>query len=86
MSEKALRFTAEIIKVQTTKDHAIRLILDLPEGATAGQLMECYHRGAVLEIAALPIDKQRGINAISEGKERKSRWTPAETAGIDRLA
>jgi hypothetical protein len=57
MSDEAIQFPAEIIKVQTMVDGAIRLTLDLPanEIQTAAKLMEAKQRGATLEIAALAI-------------------------------
>ena len=56
MSE-AIQFPAEIIKVQTMVDGAIRLTLDLPAGelGAAMKLMEAKQRGAVLEVAAVAV-------------------------------
>ena len=55
--EAAIIFPAEIIKVQTMVDGAIRLTLDLPADQiqTAAKLMEAKQRGATLEIAAVAV-------------------------------
>lgn len=52
-----LHFTAEIIKVQTTVDHAFRLTVDLPETEceAAKKLMEAFQAGARLEVAVIAI-------------------------------
>lgn len=57
----AIAFPAEIIKVQTMVDGAIRLTLDLPADQiqTAAKLMEAKQRGAILEVAAVAV-KQDG--------------------------
>jgi hypothetical protein len=57
MSDQAIQFPAEIIKIQTMVDGAIRLTLDLPANniATAALLMEAKQRSAFLQIAALAI-------------------------------
>ena len=57
----AIRFTAEIIKLQTMVDHSFRLTLDLPETQfhEVALLMEAFQRGALLENAAVPIDVQK---------------------------
>ena len=57
MSDEAIQFPAEIIKVQTMVDGAIRLTLDLPAGelGAAMKLMEAKQRGAVLEVAAVAV-------------------------------
>jgi hypothetical protein len=58
---KPITFPAEIVKVQTTQDGAIRLTLDLPADnvVVAALLMEAKQRGAVLQVAALPVDKSK---------------------------
>lgn len=55
--EPAIVFPAEIIKVQTMVDGAIRLTLDLPADQiqNAAKLMEAKQRGATLEIAAVAV-------------------------------
>ena len=52
-----ITFNAEIIKIQTTKDRAYRLTLDIPEihANSVQQLIEVYQSGAILELAALAI-------------------------------
>ena len=61
MSDEAIKFPAEIIKVQTMVDGAIRLTLDLPAGelGAAMKLMEAKQRGAVLEVAAVAVLPQK---------------------------
>ena len=79
MSEP-LRFSAEIIKVQTMQDMAIRVTFDLPEGMTdiARDLMECKRRGAILEIAAIPVEQV--INPEKqEEKQEKHAIIPARS-------
>lgn len=77
----SLKFVAEIIKVQTMESGAIRLTLDLPEHETVlmAKLAECKRMGAVLEVSATALinNKDQG-NAIQEGNERKSVWSPAK--------
>ena len=53
---EALRFWAEIIRVQTMADGAIRMIFEAAENETVllAQLAECRRRGAILEIEARP--------------------------------
>jgi hypothetical protein len=89
MSE-VIQFPAQIIKVQTMQDGAIRLTLDLPETQieTARLLMECRARGGLLEIAAVAIDqvvtvKQQENNAISKRPNGKSAWQTEERPGAD---
>lgn len=55
VSEK-IKFQAEVIKVQTMADGAIRLVLDMSEDSIMqmAQLAECKRWGAVLNIIATP--------------------------------
>lgn len=82
MRDEAITFPAEIIKVQTMQDGAIRLTLDMAADkvAIAAKLMEAKQRGAVLEVAAVAVlQTGSGENGkIREGSKRKSEWTPAE--------
>lgn len=80
-----IHFPAQIIKLQTMVDGAIRLTLDLPETQieTTKLLMECKIRGGLLEIAAVPVEqvvsvKQKENNAIQTRPERKSEWQTEE--------
>lgn len=68
--EPAIVFPAEIIKVQTMVDGAIRLTLDLPADQiqNAAKLMEANQRGAILEIAAVAIDKEIKNNGRKQRK------------------
>jgi len=56
--KNVIRFTAEVAKVSTLADGGIRLVLDLPESAidTAKKMMEVRQAGAILEIAAVPVE------------------------------
>ena len=56
MSEEKIEFQAEVIKVQTMADNAIRLTLDLPEHCTVemAKLAECKRWGAVLNVVCEP--------------------------------
>jgi hypothetical protein len=60
----AIRFTAEVAKVQTLADLGIRLTLDLPEDAVsvAAQLMECKRQGIplVFEAKVEPEKREKG--------------------------
>jgi hypothetical protein len=83
MEISPIHFPAEIIKVQTTQDMAIRVTFDLPEALTdiAMWLMEVKRRGATLEMAAIPIEqvvKQEANSDIPEGAIRKSEWKTEE--------
>lgn len=75
---KAVHFPAEIIKVQTMQDMAIRVTFDLPEGCTdmAMWLMEAKRRGATLEIAAVPIEQI--INPVKQ-KENSLAKVPTRS-------
>lgn len=77
---KMIHFAAEIIKVQTMQDMAIRVTFDLPESLTdvARELMEAKRRGAVLEIAAIPIEQV--ISPEYQGnKQEKHASIPARS-------
>jgi hypothetical protein len=52
-----IRFPAEIIKIQTMQDGAIRVTVDLPETMidVASDLMKVKRAGGTLEIAAVPV-------------------------------
>lgn len=71
MVNDPLHFQAQIIKVQTMQDMAIRVTFDLPESMTeiARELMEAKRRGAILEIAAIPVEQV--INPEKQGKEQE---------------
>lgn len=60
MSE-AIRFSAQVAKVQTLADGGLRLVLDLPETAidAATQLMQVKQAGAMLEVAAVPVIQEK---------------------------
>jgi hypothetical protein len=74
-----LHFVAEIVKVQTTKDMGIRVTLDLPESLTdvAMQLMEAKRRGAILEIAAIPVEQVINPEESKNAEiSKRSVWQP----------
>ena len=80
---KPIRFKAQVIKVQTMTDGAIRITLDMSETdiSTASKLMEVRTRGGLLEIAALPIEglfNKQDHNA-TKGRKQQPCWTPAES-------
>ena len=58
MSEKKekIEFHAEVIRVQTMADGAIRVVLDMSEDCIMqmAQLAECKRWGAVLSVVATP--------------------------------
>lgn len=60
MSE-AICFSAQIQKVQTLVDGGLRLTLDLSEQEieTATKMMQCKVNGALLEIAAVPVNVKK---------------------------
>ena len=70
----AINFRAELYKVQTLVDGGYRLTLDLGEQDLKAitDLMECKKRGALLEIAVVPV-KQEGIRKDAEVSTR-SEW------------
>ena len=81
--DAAIRFGAQVFKVQTLVDGGIRLTLDLvspvlPE--TILQLFDAREPGVILECAAVAvaIEKQQENNAIRQGTKRKSSWQTAE--------
>ena len=90
---EVIHFPAQIIKIQTMQDGAIRLTMDMPETQieVAKLLMECKMRGGLLEIAAVAIEqvintvvKQESINNdIQTRNERKSTWQAEERPGAD---
>ena len=88
-----IHFPAQIIKIQTMVDGAIRLTFDMPETQieVARLLMESKMRGGLLEIAAIPIEQV--INPVKQEPNRnakisaRSEWqpprTPEERPGAD---
>lgn len=64
MEDTVIRFQAEVSKVTTLADGGIRITLDLSETEieTAKKMMEARQAGAILEIAAVPIDKYGASN------------------------
>ena len=92
---EVIHFPAQLIKVQTMVDGAIRLTMDMPETQieTAKLLMECKLRGGLLEIAAVAIDQvinnmknkqdSNGKSKLEARNERKSEWKTEERPGAD---
>lgn len=80
MADEAIRFAAQVFKVQTTIDGGIRLTLDLGEAETevAKRLMDIKRASGLLAIAAVPLDIQQDNKSdIHEGKVRKPGWQTA---------
>jgi hypothetical protein len=77
VSEDAIEFPAEIIKVQTMVDGAIRVTLDLPADqiGTASKIMQAKLGGAYLQIAAVPI--------VERVKENGRKQRKADTSTDD---
>lgn len=67
--QQVIKFPAQVIKVQSMADGALRITLDLPEQLTniAALLMESKRQGGLLEVAAV------AVNKVKHG--RKSRKT-----------
>lgn len=78
----AICFLAQIIKLQTMVDGAIRVTIDLPETAvqTMALLAECKSRGGLIEVAAVPVENiVDGSAKQSESRENaeipaRSEW------------
>lgn len=77
MTDDVIRFPAQVIKVQSMSDGALRITLDMPEHLTdiAALLMESKRQGGLLEIAAVAVDK-----AKSGRKSRKAETTDDSSA------
>ena len=58
MIEDAIRFSAQVYKVQTLVDGGIRLTLDMPSSnvETITQLIQANQPGILLEIAAVAVN------------------------------
>ena len=67
-------FTVSVAQVKTMADGGLRFAFDAPETAieAAAALMKVKQAGGVLEIAAVPIVKQKENNAIPTRSEWKS--------------
>ena len=78
MSDSAIRFSAQVVKVQTTIDGGIRLTLDLGEAETetAKHLMDIRRAGGLLEIAAVPLEN----NHARRKKQRKNETSRTSDA------
>jgi len=74
--EDVIRFPAQVIKVQSMADGALRVTLDMPEHLTdiARLLMESKRQGGLLEIAAV------AVKAKNAGKSRKKQITDDSSA------
>jgi ACT domain-containing protein len=68
-----IRFTFNVVKIQTMVDGGIRMTLDLlppTTNQTIMDLMDCRKPGIILECAALAID----IEKIEQNKESKQEY------------
>lgn len=54
--KEKIKFQAEVIRVQTMADGALRVVLDMSEDSVmqAAQLIECKRWGAVLDVTCTP--------------------------------
>ena len=69
MSDNAIRFQAQIFKIQTLIDGGLRLTLDLePAPATIVALFDSKQPGIILEVAAVPIIVEKDKNADKHRK------------------
>lgn len=61
IKSKAIRFAAEISKIQTMVDGGLRIILDTPESElpAISELMKAKKDGYILEVAAVAVKPQR---------------------------
>jgi len=69
----AIRFYAQVYKVQTLVDNGIRVTLDLAETETVimAKLAECQRFGSLLNVTAIPFVTERN-NETEKGAERDS--------------
>jgi len=84
--EVVIRFTAAVAKVQTLVDGGLRVTLDLSEKEikAASDLMKCKQRGAVIEIAAIPVVPQKYTDIDDETKKSaKGNSTSVDSRRID---
>jgi hypothetical protein len=74
--DRVIKFQAQVIKVQSMADGALRITLDLPEDLIniAALLMESKRQGGLLEIAAV------AVKAKNAGKSRKIKTTDDSSA------
>jgi hypothetical protein len=58
MTDEAIRFTAQVYKVQTLVDGGIRLTLDMPSSNvdTITKLIQANQPGILLEVAAVAVN------------------------------
>jgi len=73
---QVIKFPAQVVKVQSMQDGALRITLDMPEHLTdiAALLMESKRQGGLLEIAAVAVKAKNGR------KSRKAEITDDSSA------
>lgn len=73
---QVIKFQAQVIKVQSMQDGALRVTLDMPEHLIdiAALLMESKRQGGLLEVAAVAIKAKNGR------KSRKTETTDDSSA------
>ena len=78
---KVIQFKATVYKVQTLVDNGLRLTLDLSEKEldTEKSMMECKTRGALLEIAAVPVKVEIKEPVKNEPAKRRTERYPYRT-------
>jgi hypothetical protein len=76
-----IKFQATVYKVQTLVDNGLRLTLDLSEKElnTAKAMMECKNRGALLEVAAVPVIIKLEEKPKDEPAKRRKQRYPYRT-------
>jgi hypothetical protein len=83
MTNAAILYKAQVIKVQTMTDGAIRLTVDLivPTNETVIALLDARQPGIILECAAVAVnpEKQEKTERESNGKRSiRSKWKAQE--------
>lgn len=59
--DEVIRFSAQVSKVTTLADGGLRIVFDLAETEieVAKQMMQVKQAGAILEVAAVPIEEKK---------------------------
>lgn len=60
-NSQVIRFSAQVSKVTTLADGGLRIVFDLAETEieVAKQMMQVKQAGAILEVAAVPIEEKK---------------------------
>jgi len=75
-----LQFEATVVQVKTTVDGGIHVTLAIPPELTqiAKTLMDCKRSDLTLGMAAAVLKNRSIQHAISERKDKQSKWATAE--------